>query len=98
MSVCQEAHSQLIRVLKEDCELSRHLSGMQGLFLMRRGDIISEWCDCVFAKVCLKVDIRLICLTSPRSTHRNDGMTFTSLTARFEISYQLTTILELMAK
>ncbi len=86
MSVCREAHSQLIRVLKEDCELSRHLSGMQGLFLMRRGDIMSEWCDGVFAKVCLKVDIQLICLTSPRSTHRSDGATFTSLTARFEIS------------
>ena len=97
MSVCQEAHSQLIRVVKEDCELSRHLSGMQGLFLMRRGDIISEWCDSIFAKVCPKVDFQLICLTNPRSTHRSDGATFTSLTARFEISYQLTTILELMA-
>jgi gamma-tubulin complex component 5 len=52
MTVCQEAHSQLIRVLKEDCELSCHLSGMQTLFLMRRGDILSEWCDAVFAKVC----------------------------------------------
>lgn len=58
VSVCQEAHSQLIRVLKEDCELSRHLSGMQALFLMRRGDIISEWCDGVFAKVCLEVRCR----------------------------------------
>ena len=55
VSVCQEAHSQLIRVLKEDCELSRHLSGMQALFLMRRGDIMSEWCDGIFAKVCLEV-------------------------------------------
>jgi gamma-tubulin complex component 5 len=54
MSVCQEAHSQLIRVLKEDCELSRHLSGMQALFLMRRGDILSDWCDVVFAKVGLE--------------------------------------------
>ena len=55
MSVCQDAHSQLIRVLKEDCELSRHLSGMQALFLMRRGDILSEWCDAVFSKVRLDV-------------------------------------------
>lgn len=86
VSVCQEAHSQLIRVLMEDCEVSRHLSGMQALFLMRRGDIISEWCDGVFAKVCLEVDILLIFLTSPRSTRRSDGATFTSLTARFKIS------------
>ena len=86
VSVCQEAHSQLIQVLKEDCELSRHLSGMQALFSMRRGDIISEWCDSVFAKVCLEVDMLLVCLTSPRSTHRSDGATFTSLTPRFKIS------------
>ena len=84
--VCQKAHSQLIRVLKEDCELLRHLSGMQALFLMRRGDIISEWCDGVFAKVCLEVDILLIVLTIPRSTRGSDGATFTSLTAHFKIS------------
>jgi len=52
-SICRVAHSQLIRVLKEDCELSRHLSGMQALFLMRRGDVLSEWCDAVFTKVCM---------------------------------------------
>jgi len=86
VSVCQEAHSQLIRVLKEDCELSRHLSGMQALFLMRRGDIMSKWCDSVFSKVGLEVNLPLICLTSPRSTHRSGGATFTSLTARFKIS------------
>ena len=59
MSICRVAHSQLIQVLKEDCELSRHLSGMQALFLMRRGDILSEWCDAVFAKVCLGVYVLL---------------------------------------
>jgi gamma-tubulin complex component 5 len=86
VSVCQEAHSQLIRVLKENCELSRHLAGMQALFFMRRGDIMSEWCDNVFTKVCLEVDMLLICLTSPRSTPRSGGTTFTSLTARFKTS------------
>ena len=78
ISACQEAHSQLIRVLKEVCEPSRHLYGMQGLLLMRRGDIMSEWCDGVSSKVCLKVDIQWIYLASPRSTRRSDGATFTS--------------------
>ena len=59
LSICRVAHAQLIQVLKEDCELSRHLSGMQALFLMRRGDILSEWCDTVFAKVCLEVEMLL---------------------------------------
>jgi gamma-tubulin complex component 5 len=96
VSVCQKAHSQLLRVLREDCELSRHLSGMQALFLMRRGDILSEWCANVFAKVGLEVHMLLICLTNPRSTHRSGGATFTSLTARSKISWRLTRILELM--
>jgi len=86
VSVCREAHSDLIRVLKEDCELSRHLSGMQALFFMRRGDILSEWCDSVFAKVCLEAEVLLIYLTNPRSTHGSGGATSTSSTARSKIS------------
>ena len=60
MSVCEKAHSQLIRVLKGVCEPSRQLYGMQGLLLMRRGDSMSEWCGGVLAKVCLKVDLQWI--------------------------------------
>lgn len=41
----------LSRVLTEECELSRHLAAVEGLYLMTRGDVISNFADVIFAKV-----------------------------------------------
>ncbi|KDN35699.1 hypothetical protein RSAG8_11378, partial [Rhizoctonia solani AG-8 WAC10335] len=48
---CQIAAFRLNRVLVEDCELWRHLHAMEDLCFMRRGDIMSHFCDNLFAKI-----------------------------------------------
>jgi gamma-tubulin complex component 5 len=48
---CQIAAFRLNRVLIEDCELWRHLYAMEDLCFMRRGDIMTHFCDNLFAKV-----------------------------------------------
>jgi len=42
--------AQLTRVLTEDCDLSRHVTAIQGLYLMTRGDVIGHFADILFAK------------------------------------------------
>ncbi|EJD53669.1 hypothetical protein AURDEDRAFT_148576 [Auricularia subglabra TFB-10046 SS5] len=37
-------------VLLERCNFSRALAAVEGLCLMKRGDVMSQWCDVVFAK------------------------------------------------
>ncbi|QRW15773.1 SPC97/SPC98 domain-containing protein [Rhizoctonia solani] len=48
---CQIAAFRLNRVLIEDCELWRHLYAMEDLCFMRRGDIMTHFCDNLFAKI-----------------------------------------------
>ncbi|CAE6366359.1 unnamed protein product [Rhizoctonia solani] len=48
---CQIAAFRLNRVLVEDCELWRHLYAMEDLCFMRRGDIMTHFCDNLFAKI-----------------------------------------------
>ncbi|KAG8712841.1 hypothetical protein FRC11_014037 [Ceratobasidium sp. 423] len=48
---CQIAAFRLNRVLVEDCELWRHLHAMEDLCFMRRGDIMTNFCDNLFAKI-----------------------------------------------
>jgi len=42
--------AQLTHVLTEDCDLSRHVTAIQGLYLMTRGDVIGHFTDILFAK------------------------------------------------
>ncbi|KAG8219040.1 Spc98 family-domain-containing protein [Butyriboletus roseoflavus] len=48
---CLSACLRLSRVLTEECELSRHLAAVEGLYLMTRGDLISNFTDVIFAKM-----------------------------------------------
>lgn len=41
---------QLTQVLTEDCDLSRHITAIEGLYLMTRGDVIGHFADVLFAK------------------------------------------------
>ncbi|KAG1809247.1 Spc98 family-domain-containing protein [Suillus variegatus] len=43
--------SQLTQVLTEDCDLSRHFTAIEGLYLMTRGDVIGHFADVLFAKM-----------------------------------------------
>ncbi|KAG1766368.1 Spc98 family-domain-containing protein [Suillus placidus] len=43
--------SQLTQVLTEDCDLSRHITAIEGLYLMTRGDVIGHFADVLFAKM-----------------------------------------------
>lgn len=43
--------SQLTQVLTEDCDLSRHIAAIEGLYLMTRGDVIGHFADVLFAKM-----------------------------------------------
>ncbi|KAG0698698.1 Spc98 family-domain-containing protein [Suillus ampliporus] len=43
--------AQLTRVLTEDCDISRHITAIEGLYLMTRGDIIGHFSDVLFAKM-----------------------------------------------
>lgn len=48
---CSSVGMRLSRVLTEDCGLSRHVAAINGLFLMTRGDDITNFTDILFAKV-----------------------------------------------
>ncbi|KIJ69751.1 hypothetical protein HYDPIDRAFT_35222 [Hydnomerulius pinastri MD-312] len=48
---CLAAGMQLSRVLTEECDLSRHIAAIEGLYLMTRGDVISNFTDVLFAKM-----------------------------------------------
>lgn len=52
---CLAASLRLSRVLTEECELSHHLTAAEGLYLMTRGDVISNFTDVIFAKVRLQL-------------------------------------------
>jgi gamma-tubulin complex component 5 len=48
---CRATGVQLTSVLVDDCDLWRHLSAIEDLYLMRRGDSMSHFTDLLFAKV-----------------------------------------------
>ncbi|KAJ7639449.1 Spc98 family-domain-containing protein [Roridomyces roridus] len=48
---CEATGALLGRVLIEECELLSHLSAVEDLFLMRRGDAMSNFADVLFAKM-----------------------------------------------
>lgn len=48
---CSAVGMRLSRVLIEDCGLPRHVAGIHGLFLMTRGDDITNFTDILFAKM-----------------------------------------------
>ncbi|KAI6122419.1 Spc98 family-domain-containing protein [Pisolithus thermaeus] len=48
---CLAVAMRLSRVIMEECDLRRHLSAIHGLFLMTRGDDISNFTDILFAKM-----------------------------------------------
>ncbi|KAF9226914.1 hypothetical protein BS17DRAFT_800830 [Gyrodon lividus] len=50
-SYCLAAGMRLSRVLTEECDLSRHIAAIEGLYLMTRGDVISHFTDVLFAKM-----------------------------------------------
>ncbi|KAA1466546.1 hypothetical protein DENSPDRAFT_925940 [Dentipellis sp. KUC8613] len=48
---CQAAQSQLTKVIVEDCDLWEHLTVIEDVYLMRRGDVMSRLADAIFAKM-----------------------------------------------
>lgn len=49
---CEATGALLGQLLVDECELLRHLSSVEDLFLMRKGDAMSNFTDVLFAKVC----------------------------------------------
>lgn len=48
---CKRAKAALTRVLVEDCDLWLHLTAMEDLYLMRKGDVMSNFVDVLFTRV-----------------------------------------------
>ncbi|KAJ7461991.1 Spc98 family-domain-containing protein [Mycena latifolia] len=48
---CEATGALLGRILVDECDLLRHLSSVEDLFLMRRGDAMSNFTDVLFAKM-----------------------------------------------
>jgi gamma-tubulin complex component 5 len=48
---CSSVQATLAHVVIQDCELWYHLYAMEDLYLMRRGDVMSEFADVLFARV-----------------------------------------------
>lgn len=79
---CVRAKEMLTRVLVDDCELWLHLTAMENIYLMRRGDAMSNFVDVLFARVCALIFIRLhsllMSLRFLRWIQIRHGMIFTS--------------------
>jgi len=50
---CQVVAAQLAKVLVDECSLWKHLSTIENLFLMRKGDVMTHFADVLFSKVCV---------------------------------------------
>ena len=48
---CLRAKKMLTKVLVDDCELWSHLTSIEDLYLMRKGDAMSNFVDVLFARV-----------------------------------------------
>ncbi|KAI0314462.1 Spc98 family-domain-containing protein [Amylostereum chailletii] len=51
ISQCRTVQGRLVQVVVDECELWYHLSAIEDLYLMRRGDVMSRVFDVVFAKM-----------------------------------------------
>lgn len=49
--ICQSVANAFIGVMFNDCDFWSHLFSVENLFLMRKGDSMSEFCDVLFARV-----------------------------------------------
>jgi gamma-tubulin complex component 5 len=75
---CEATGALLGRMLVDECELLRHLASVEDLFLMRRGDAMSNFADVLFAKVCTCAETSTIAhLVVLRWTVTKHGATFT---------------------
>lgn len=52
---CQLAQSRLRNVLVDECDLWRHVAGFENVYLMMRGDAMSQFGEKVFTRVCILV-------------------------------------------
>jgi gamma-tubulin complex component 5 len=79
---CQATGALLVTVLVDDCDLWRHLSAIEDLYLMRRGDSMSHFTDLLFAKVRFSSRIAQLFVLLINSCSRwivnNPGVTSTS--------------------
>lgn len=57
---CSLAQETLQRVLVDECDLMLHLSAIESVCLMRRGDAMSHFVDILFAKVRVRLQLRSI--------------------------------------
>jgi hypothetical protein len=78
---------QLYRVLMEDCGLIGHLTAIEGLFWMRRGEVLGEWAEEIWSRVRLSCPLwpfsLLIAFPFCRWTLVDPGATLTRLTFPF---------------
>ena len=51
LPICEESGAALKRVFFDDCDLHFHLERIEDIFLMRRADIMSDFCDVLFDAV-----------------------------------------------
>jgi len=51
LSSCQIAQRKLAEAIVQECSMWQHLTAMENLYLMRRGDAMSHFSDVLFAKV-----------------------------------------------
>jgi gamma-tubulin complex component 5 len=49
---CKAIQARLAQVIVQDCDLDYHLHAVEDLFLMRRGDVMAQFADLLFARVC----------------------------------------------
>jgi len=48
---CRIAHSRLNRVIVDDCQLWHHIAAVEGLYFMRRGETMAQFCQTLFSRV-----------------------------------------------
>jgi gamma-tubulin complex component 5 len=82
---CQATDTLLVNVIVDDCALLSHLSAIEDVFLMRKGDAMSQYSDALFAKVS-KWSPSAHCGSPSNALMRTDGQSPT--VDRFPLSQQ----------
>ena len=77
---CTLAKQTLSRILAEECDLWTHLTAIEELYLMRRGDVMSNFLDVLFTRVrgVLCDRRKIVANETTRWTVLSRGMTFIS--------------------
>jgi gamma-tubulin complex component 5 len=77
---CTATGAALARTIVEECELWKHIGAIEDLYFMRKGDVMSHFCDTVFAKVGPAAIVWFItkCNVLSRWTASGAGQTFIS--------------------